>query len=158
MKARSLAWVVWIVIGAAALALAYQALQSARAVSVIVEWSTASELNTAGYYLYRAENVEGPFAQVNEFLIPGSPDPLTGGDYEFTDTSVVPGTTYFYRLEEVETTGARADLGVIEVRADAGGRLELVLAGLLFAGAVLGLVDQLRKNRRPVSPSEAPAA
>ncbi len=156
MKARSLAWVVWIVIAAAALVLAYQALQSAQEVSVIVEWSTASELNTAGYSLFRAETADGPFEQVNEFLIPGSPDPLTGGDYEFTDTAVTPGTTYYYRLEEVETSGARTNLGVIEVRADAGGRLELVLAGILFAGAVLGLVDHLRKTRRPASQPGAP--
>jgi hypothetical protein len=156
MKARSLAWVVWIFIAAAALVLAYQALQSAQEVSVIVEWSTASELNTAGYSLFRAETADGPFEQVNEFLIPGSPDPLTGGDYEFTDTSVIPGTTYYYQLEEVETSGARTNLGVIEVRATAGGRLELVLAGILFAGAVLGLVDHLRKAHRPASLPGAP--
>ncbi len=155
MKGRSVAWVVWIVIAVAALALAYQALQRAQTASVIVEWTTASELNTAGYNLYRAENKAGPFAQVNNSLIPGSPDPLTGGDYEFVDTGVTPGVVYYYQLEEVEASGARANIGVIEVQAGASGRLELVLAGLVFAGALLGLAAQLQKDRRARQPDAA---
>ena len=158
MKARSLAWMVWIVIAAAALLLAYQALRSGQTVSVIVEWSTASELNTAGFNLYRAESANGPFEQVNETLIAGSPDPLTGGDYAFVDSAVTPGMIYYYQLEEVETNGGRANIGMIEVRADAGGRLELVLAVILFAGALLGLVDQLRKARRREGQLELPAS
>jgi hypothetical protein len=158
MKARSLAWMVWALIAAAALLLAYQALRSGQTVSVIVEWSTASELNTAGFNLYRAEQADGPFEQVNETLIPGSDDPLTGGEYEFVDMAVTPGTNYYYQLEEVETSGGRANIGVIEVRANAGGRLELVLAVILFAGALMGLVDQLRKVRRREGQLERPVS
>ncbi len=104
---------------------------------VVVEWSTATELDTAGFNLYRAESPDGPFDQANVTLIPSSPDPLTGGEYAFTDTSVAPGITYFYQLEEVEYNGATQRFDPIQV--DAGGSLLSVLlaAIMLLAGGVL---------------------
>lgn len=72
---------------------------------VIIRWSTESEVNTAGYNLYRASAEEGPWEKLNPRLIPGSPDPLRGGSYVFTDTHVIAGATYWYELEEVELSG-----------------------------------------------------
>jgi hypothetical protein len=72
---------------------------------VIIRWSTESEVNTAGYNLYRAAAEAGPWQKLNPRLIPGSPDPLRGGSYVFTDTNVIAGLTYWYELEEVELSG-----------------------------------------------------
>ncbi|NIN65277.1 MAG: hypothetical protein GTO63_11385, partial [Anaerolineae bacterium] len=47
--------------------------------TVIVEWTTESEIDLAGFNLYRSERPDGPYVKVNEALIPASPDPLTGG-------------------------------------------------------------------------------
>jgi len=104
---------------------------------VVVEWSTATELDTAGFNLYRSSSADGPFVQVNEQLVPSSPDPLTGGDYAFTDTGVDPGRTYFYELEEVEYNGATQRFPPIQVTAG-GSLLSLLLAGVIVAaGAIL---------------------
>ena len=104
---------------------------------VVVEWSTATELDTAGFNLYRATSVDGPFAPINPELVPSSPDPLTGGDYEFVDQGVDPGVTYFYELEEVEYSGATQRFDPIQVTAD-GSTINLVLAGIMvLAGGVL---------------------
>ncbi len=74
----------------------------------VLDWTTASELNTAGFNLYRSENANGPFIKINAQLIPASPDPLTGGKYEYLDKDVVAGHTYYYQLEDVEVSGASA--------------------------------------------------
>lgn len=71
----------------------------------IITWSTESEVETAGFHVYRGTNEAGPFTRVSESLLPSSGDPFTGASYEFRDPNVEAGTTYFYQLEELETSG-----------------------------------------------------
>ena len=86
---------------------------------VLVEWTTESEVDMAGFNLYRSESPDGPYVKVNATLIPGALDPLLGGKYAYTDTNVVAGRTYYYKLEDVELDGATTLHGPIEVVADA---------------------------------------
>jgi hypothetical protein len=69
-----------------------------------VQWDTATEVNTAGFYLYRSTSPEGEFILVNKVgeLIPSQGNAFSGATYEFTDENVVPGETYYYVVEEVE--------------------------------------------------------
>ena len=117
------------------------------AATITIEWSTASELDTAGFNLQRGETPDGPFTRLNADLIPASPDPLIGGRYTFTDTAVVAGRTYFYQLEDVETNGTVTAQGVLEVTA--GGRLDpATLIALAAAGAIMiGISAFLRRKR-----------
>ena len=87
---------------------------------MLVEWTTASELDTAGFNLYRSLTPAGPFEKVNSSLIPTNGDPLSGGDYQYEDKSIQPGVTYFYQLEEVELNGGSGRFGPISVHANAG--------------------------------------
>ena len=81
------------------------------AAPVRVEWSTETEMNTAGFNLYRGESADGPFdVKVNDQLIPPAADPLTGGKYQYVDKTARAGVTYYYRLEEVERNGGTNDL------------------------------------------------
>ena len=86
---------------------------------VIVEWTTESEVDMAGFNLYRSESPDGPYVKVNTALIPGASDPILGGQYAYTDTNVVAGQTYYYKLEDVELDGATTLHGPIEVVAEA---------------------------------------
>jgi hypothetical protein len=86
---------------------------------VIVEWTTESEVDMAGFNLYRSDSSEGPFVKVNIALIPGASDPLLGSKYAYTDTNVVAGQTYYYKLEDVDLDGTTALHGPIEVVAEA---------------------------------------
>lgn len=111
-------------------------------VAVTVEWSTASELDTAGFNLYRGDTVDGPFTQINTDLIPASPDPLIGGSYTFTDTNVSAGHTYYYQLEDVDTNGQTTPQGTVQVTASGGLNPALaigvgVVAVLLIGGLLL---------------------
>jgi hypothetical protein len=113
---------------------------------VTVEWSTASELNTAGFNLARGDSQTGPFTRLNTEVIPASPDPLVGGSYVYTDTQVVAGQTYYYQLEEVETTGGSSVQGVVAVTASGGLNSLLAGAGIGLAVVVTIVIWLSRKN------------
>ena len=117
------------------------------AATVTVEWSTASELNTAGFNLYRGESQDGPFTRINAELIPASPDPLIGGSYIYTDTGVAAGRIYYYQLEDVETSGATTIQGVVQVRADGGLDPALLIALAAVGVVMIGIMVFLRRPR-----------
>jgi hypothetical protein len=71
--------------------------------SIQVEWETATELDTASFILSRAESEDGPYTELETF--PAEGDAVTGEYYEYIDTNVQPGVTYWYKLEEQETNG-----------------------------------------------------
>lgn len=103
---------------------------------VRVEWRTETEMNTAGFNLFRGESPDGPFdVKVNEQLIPPSTDPLTGKAYSYIDGSAQPGVTYYYELQEIEKSGQVNSYGPISVRA--GGLAWWHVPTLLLLGAVV---------------------
>ena len=113
---------------------------------VIIEWSTASELDTAGFNLYRSDKLDSEYILINSNLIPASSDPLTGGEYSYKDSDVIPGQTYFYELEDLEFNGGVNRYGPIEIAAVSGGKIELVLAiGLAGMGILILSVVRSRK-------------
>jgi hypothetical protein len=105
---------------------------------IVIQWSTESEVNTAGFNIYRAESEAGPWIQINDRLIPGSLDPLRGSSYVFTDTEVLAGKTYWYELEEVELGGKTTRLERTQATAKSAGNLLTDLP--CPAGALLVLV------------------
>ena len=120
------------------------------AAPVRVEWTTETEMNTAGFNLYRGESADGPFdLKVNQQLIPPAADPLTGGKYQYVDKTAKAGVTYYYRLEEVERNGGTNDFGPIRVRA---GGLEwwhlLVLIGLAAVVVSLWLLGGRKEAKK----------
>jgi len=149
MSIHHVGWLISALLALAGLALGYRAVTAPTEAVVIVEWTTASEVDTAGFNLYRSESPDGPFARINDHLVPASPDPLLGGSYAFTDTDVVAGRTYYYQLEDVEIDGTTTRHGPIEVKAVGSGRTEGLLAIALIGGAVLGLVSLSNLCRRP---------
>jgi hypothetical protein len=72
---------------------------------VILTWIIASQVNTAGFNIYRSARAEGPYIRINTLLIPALGDALLGGKYRYHDTRVAPGKTYYYQLEDVELNG-----------------------------------------------------
>jgi|GEM_PF-1125757 len=118
--------------------------------AIVIEWTTESEVDTAGFYLYRSESPEGPFERITEELIPASPDPILGGHYVYTDTDVLPGRVYFYQLEDVEFDGTSTRHGPIEAKAVAsGGLYHWWLLAVLLIAAALGGAWWARRPKRP---------
>jgi hypothetical protein len=94
----------------------------------VLRWSTASELNTAGYRLSRAIAGSSAFATVADH----TSDPAmigagtTNAEQRYRhvddDAALVPGTRYVYRLEEIALDGAVTEIGrvAVEMRATTG--------------------------------------
>lgn len=115
----------------------YQAWKAIKNPEVVVEWTTASEIETAGFNLSRSESPQGPYRRINDHLIPANNDPLVGGSYSYEDSDVIAGRTYYYQLEDVDSGGSVTTHGPIEIKAERQGVLELVLSSLL---ALIGIV------------------
>jgi hypothetical protein len=79
------------------------AVQAGAGSSVTIAWETGTEIDNAGYNLYRATSVQGPWTRINNALIAAQGDALFGASYSFVDR---PGRgTFYYRLEDVDYYG-----------------------------------------------------
>ena len=91
-------------------------LAGCRGQGATITWETASEVDTAGFNLYRSTSPEGPWQKINTQLIPPSDDPVSGGKYKFVDKSAERSQTYYYQLEEVELSGNTTRFDPIEMK------------------------------------------
>jgi hypothetical protein len=148
MKIDSRRWTLLLAVGLILVALAIFLISALTPPAVTVEWSTASELNTAGFNVLRGDNPNGPFTRLNAEVIPASPDPLVGGSYVFTDTHVVPGQTYHYQLEEVEFSGSTTPQGTVVVTAPYSIEPVVLVAGVAFAVILIGALIWIERPRR----------
>jgi hypothetical protein len=73
--------------------------------SVLLEWTTAHEIDNAGFHLHRSLSPEGPYARINGLLIPGQGYSVRGSHYHFSDEDVEVGVTYYYKVEDVDFHG-----------------------------------------------------
>jgi hypothetical protein len=74
---------------------------------VVISWETATEIDTAGFYVQRSlTNTADSYTRVSPF-VSAEGDSVTGAEYVYTDTTTVLNATYYYRLEEVPTDAAK---------------------------------------------------
>ncbi len=83
---------------------------------VILKWTTESELNNAGFYIYRSETKDGEFKVLNSKLIQGAGTTGERNNYTWTDTTAKPNTVYYYRIEDVSHAGVRQQLATVRLR------------------------------------------
>lgn len=76
---------------------------------VNVKWQTLVESSNAGFNVYRAQkDAAGNYidlTKVNQSLIPSQDNGLGENAYTYTDETIVPGKTYYYWTESVDTEG-----------------------------------------------------
>jgi len=74
--------------------------------SVILEWATASEIDTIGFNIYRRRILDGKMNQVNSLMIQAvSTGAVEGATYQFRVTGLKPGKFYYFWLEDVDVYG-----------------------------------------------------
>jgi hypothetical protein len=73
--------------------------------AVELTWQTGSELWNLGFHLYRSSSVEGPYDRITSTVIPGLGSSPVGASYRYVDSGLANGVMYFYKLEDIETTG-----------------------------------------------------
>jgi hypothetical protein len=122
---------------------------------VTVEWETISEVNTAGFDLYRI-SADGVRVLVNSDLIPAR-NAYRGGVYRILDDDLPIPSRQRYELVELETTGVVNTYGPfeVEVRAAAatkgvritGDGVEVGFTGQPGAEYEVELTDDLQNGR-----------
>jgi len=75
-----------------------------RADKVVVKWETATEIDNAGFLVYRCDNEASDCHRVSNFIAADG-DAVGGATYSFTDTSVAAGGGYYYYLVDIDTSG-----------------------------------------------------
>ncbi|NIM91998.1 MAG: DUF2341 domain-containing protein [Candidatus Aminicenantes bacterium] len=73
--------------------------------AVLLEWATETELDNAGFNLWRSEEKDGQYVRINPYLIPNEGEAGFGAEYNFTDYDVQNGKIYFYKLEDIDISG-----------------------------------------------------
>ena len=66
--------------------------------AVFLEWETATEIDSAGFYITRSTSESSNFERIGSF-IPSRGDSVAGAYYDFRDEAVENGVTYNYILE-----------------------------------------------------------
>jgi hypothetical protein len=72
---------------------------------VLVSWETVSELDNAGFNLYRSDSAVEPQALLG-YTPSQAPGSTQGAAYSYVDADVEAGQTYWYWLEAVDLAGA----------------------------------------------------
>ncbi len=128
---------------------------AATGTSIELTWQTASESNTAGFYVLRCDTRDGEFVTCNDLLIPGAGTTSTPQTYAWTDAKKTAGVAYWYRLEEESFAGVRQVLAKRQLtfaKADVNGDGEVNVQDLVFAAAGNGQpVPQAQKQNPDVN-------
>jgi len=68
--------------------------------AVEIEWQTATEHGTAGFYVVRSDDEFGEYDTISNFIPKCDHGGLVGGYYQFEDQGLSNGQTYYYKLVE----------------------------------------------------------
>ena len=82
----------------------------------VIKWTTESEVDNAGFYIYRSKTKDGEFKAVNPTMIQGAGTTGERNEYTWTDTTAKPNTVYYYRIEDVSHAGVREQLATVRLR------------------------------------------
>jgi hypothetical protein len=72
---------------------------------VKLEWVTESEIDNAGFNIWRAEAEDGEYVKLNDEIIPAKNSETKGAKYVFTDNIAKNRKTYFYKLQDIDVYG-----------------------------------------------------
>ena len=93
---------------------------------VLVRWTTATEIDTAGFRLLRANGArEKGLINLTPKLIPSRGQEAVGASYEFLDTTASRGGRLAYYLEDIDLFGRATRHGpaIVEPRPAGRGRV-----------------------------------
>jgi hypothetical protein len=101
---------------------------------ILLEWETASEIDHAGFHIWRSGSAEGTYTQITDALIPAEGGPSMGAVYAYEDTNMLRkvytrhdrnrnriyvfqdlagGRAYYYRLEAIDDAGMSEFFGPV---------------------------------------------
>lgn len=86
---------------------------------IVLTWKTASETDNAGFHLWRLVRGEdsSDYVRITDNLIPAKGSPTKGAKYTYHDNDVTEGSTYDYKLEDIDTEGVSTYHGPVSATA-----------------------------------------
>ena len=72
--------------------------------SATLQWETASEIDNAGFHIWRSDSEDGEYVRITDVLISAQGDSVTGASYVYEDLDAS-GTGYSYQLEDIDYNG-----------------------------------------------------
>ena len=84
--------------------------------TVVIQWTTESEMDNAGFNILRSQTKTGEFKVINAQLIPGAGTTAERNTYTWTDTTAKPNVVYYYQIEDVSFDGERQTLATVRLR------------------------------------------
>ncbi len=82
---------------------------------IVLMWTTESEVNSAGFYVWRSESETGKYQRLPGVMISGQGNSSSKTGYRFSDPNARTGKTYWYKIEAVSTDGRSEFHGPISV-------------------------------------------
>jgi len=70
---------------------------------VTLAWTTGSEMDNAGFHIWRSTSPAGGFVKLTTALIPTKATFPSGASYTWIDSSATAGQTWYYKLEDIDT-------------------------------------------------------
>ncbi len=110
---------------------------------VVVTWETVSEINNAGFNLYRGLQADGSDRALLTYVASQAPGSTQGAFYSYEDVAVEVGQTYWYWLEDIDLSGATTLHGPVSATVQAptavtlGGLEAAAGGGASFVGLAL---------------------
>jgi hypothetical protein len=86
---------------------------------VVLKWATASEINNESFEILRSSDPNGNYTVIGQRPGEGNTSQLT--HYSFEDKLVANGTTYWYKLVDIDVNGVRTEHGPIAATPQAAG-------------------------------------
>ena len=83
---------------------------------VVISWTTESELDNAGFNIYRSTSPTKNFQRINAKLIRGAGTTGKRHTYQFIDKTAKPNVAYYYRIEDVDLSGKRVIYSTYRLR------------------------------------------
>ena len=84
--------------------------------TVVINWTTESEVDNAGFNILRSQTRTGEFKVINAQLIPGAGTTAERNTYTWTDTTAKPNAVYYYQIEDVSFDGEHQTLATVRLR------------------------------------------
>ncbi len=94
--------------------------------AVVLNWTTESEKDNAGFHILRGQTRQGPFVKITPRRIAGRGTTSERHTYTWTDTTAQPNIAYYYRLEDVSFTRQQRQLATVRLRGDVSPKGKLV--------------------------------
>ena len=83
---------------------------------VVISWTTESELDNAGFNIYRSTSPTKNFQRINAKLIRGAGTTGKRNTYQFIDKTAKPNVAYYYRIEDIDLSGKRVIYSTYRLR------------------------------------------